>query len=128
MSHTKLTEEIRSATAWAKPSCIFQPSNEAELQRAIQVLTSQDVMFAICSGGHSPSPLAANISNGILIDMSLFDTLSYDAAANVAIVGAGQRWANVYAHLDQGNVTVVGGRVLDVGVGGLTQGGKILFT
>ena len=71
-----------------------------------------------------PSPLAANINNGVLIDMSLFNGVTYDTTKNVATVGAGQRWRNVYDHLDPYNVTVVGGRVLDVGVGGLTLGSE----
>lgn len=71
-----------------------------------------------------PSPLAANINNGVLIDMSMFDGVTYDAANNVATVGAGQRWSNLYNQLDPHNVTVVGGRVLDVGVGGLILGGE----
>lgn len=78
------------------------------------------------SGGHSPSPGAANINNGVLIDMSQFNQVTYDAANSLAIVGAGQTWSNVYNTLDQYNVTVVGGRVLDVGVGGLVLGGKSL--
>lgn len=69
-----------------------------------------------------PSPLAANINNGVLIDMALFNSVNYDAANSEAKVGAGQRWGNVYDALDAYNVTVVGGRVLDVGVGGLILG------
>lgn len=40
------------------------------------------------------------------------------------VVGAGQKWINLYNHLDPYNVTVAGGRVLDVGVGGLSLGCK----
>ncbi|KAL8695588.1 MAG: hypothetical protein Q9224_003321 [Gallowayella concinna] len=54
--------------------------------------------------------------------MSLFKGVQYDAANSVAKVGAGQRWGDVYKQLDAYNVTVVGGRVLDVGVGGLILG------
>jgi hypothetical protein len=41
-------------------------------------------------------------------------------------VGSGNRWKDVYTYLDQYAVTVVGGRVFDVGVGGLTLGCKEL--
>ena len=71
-----------------------------------------------------PSPLAANINNGVLIDMSMFNGVTYDAANDVAKVGAGQKWGDVYKQLDPHNVTVVGGRVLEVGVAGLTLGGE----
>ena len=71
-----------------------------------------------------PSPFAANIDDGVLIDVSQFNQVDYDAASNMAVVGAGQKWGNVYQHLDHYNVTVVGGRVLDVGVGGLILGSE----
>lgn len=69
-----------------------------------------------------PFPLAANINDGVLIDMALMNGVSYDAAHSEARVGAGQRWRDVYHALDSYKVTVVGGRVLDVGVGGLILG------
>jgi hypothetical protein len=39
-------------------------------------------------------------------------------------VGAGARWVDVYSSLEKDNLSVVGGRVSDVGVGGLTLGGS----
>ncbi|KAL8727258.1 MAG: hypothetical protein Q9181_005779 [Wetmoreana brouardii] len=42
----------------------------------------------------------------------MFEGISYDAANNIAKVGAGQRWGDVYNQLDAHNVTVVGGRVV----------------
>lgn len=90
----------------------------------VRHLTKQNIPFAIRSGGHSPSPFAANIDNGVLIDMSLFNHTQYNPSKNVATVGAGGRWLGVYNELDRYNVTVVGGRVVDVGVGGLILGCK----
>ena len=56
--------------------------------------------------------------------MSNFNQTDYDAAKNVVQIGAGMKWTDVYRSLDRYNVTVVGGRVLDVGVGGLILGGN----
>ena len=120
--HETGAKPFRSGTAWAKPTCIVQPADTSELQKAIRILTSRHVQFAIRSGGHMPSPLAANINKGVLIDMSMFNRVVYDAAQNVATVGVGMKWGEVYHQLDPYNVTVVGGRVLDVGVGGLILG------
>jgi hypothetical protein len=41
-------------------------------------------------------------------------------------VGPGVRWGQVYEFLDPYDVTVVGGRIPQVGVGGLLLGGKPL--
>ncbi|KAL8981369.1 MAG: hypothetical protein Q9205_003819 [Flavoplaca limonia] len=94
----------------------------ADLQRLARHLTRKNIPFAIRSGGHSPSPFAANIDNGVLIDMSSFNQTQYHPHRKVATVGAGGRWLGVYNELDRFNVTVVGGRVVDVGVGGLILG------
>jgi FAD/FMN-containing dehydrogenase len=113
----------RSQTAWGSPTCIVTPGSASQLALLVNVLVVNHVQFAIRSGGHSPNPGFANINNGVLIDMSLFNQVHYDASHNVALVGSGLTWGTVYTTLEQYNVTVVGGRVLDVGVGGLMLGG-----
>jgi hypothetical protein len=47
----------------------------------------------------------------------------YDQASNTATIGAGLTWDTVYSKLEPFGVTVVGGRVVGVGVGGVTLGG-----
>ncbi|TGJ87169.1 hypothetical protein E0Z10_g1588 [Xylaria hypoxylon] len=114
-------------TAWASPTCVIQPTTAHQVSRAIRYLSQSGVHFAIRSGGHSPAPLGANINDGVLFDMSGFNSVEYDAQLGVAIVGTGMRWGEVYRHLDQYNVTVVGGRIVEVGVGGLTLGSGLSY-
>jgi FAD/FMN-containing dehydrogenase len=68
-----------------------------------------DWYIAVRSGGHN---LAAsnNIDNGVTIDLGLLDGATYDKSTNLASVGPGGKWMNVYALLEQYNVSVVGGR------------------
>ncbi|KAI0111795.1 putative FAD-binding oxidoreductase [Daldinia grandis] len=120
--YPELRTENWSQTAWRHPSCIFRPNRVEQLQEALRLLLQSNVEFAIRSGGHSPDPRAANIDGGVLIDLSGFDTVEYDDSTDTVIVGSGLTWGDLYTQLDQFNVTVVGGRVLDVGVGGLTLG------
>ncbi|KAI1767900.1 putative FAD-binding oxidoreductase [Hypoxylon sp. FL1150] len=126
-SYEALSTENWSQTVWAKPACIVQPSCAEELASMVSTLVDWDVKFAVRSGGHSVVPGAANIQGGVLIDMSQFDTVEYDADKSVVAVGSGLRWKEVYTSLDPYNVTVVGGRVLEVGVGGLTLGGGLSY-
>ncbi|KAF2973143.1 hypothetical protein GQX73_g276 [Xylaria multiplex] len=114
-------------TAWASPTCVVQPKTTRQVSQAIRYLTQSGVHFAIRSGGHSPAPFGANINDGVLFDMSGFNSVEYDAQLGVAVVGTGMRWGSVYRHLDQYNVTVVGGRILEVGVGGLTLGSGLSY-
>lgn len=109
----------RSETARASPSCIVQPTSAADVQQIVKLLVNGDVPFAIRSGGHSPSPGAANINDGILIDMAALNKVTYNPESSTATVGTGNTWGTVYTTLDKYNVTVVGGRDLNVGVGGL---------
>ena len=90
--------------------------------KVVKQLQQNKIKFAIRSGGHLPSPDAANIDDGVLIDLGGFDKVEYNSERGVATIGSGLRWGEVYTQLDQFNVTVVGGRVLDVGVGGLILG------
>lgn len=100
------------------------PRTVDDLQAAISVLVEEDAQFAVRSGGHMPVTSAANIDNGVMIDMSSFTQIEYNAETSQVVVGTGLRWEHVYHHLDQYKATVVGGRVLDVGVGGLLLGCK----
>ncbi|KAI0117947.1 putative FAD-binding oxidoreductase [Nemania sp. FL0031] len=114
-------------TAWASPTCVIQPTTAQQVSRAVKYLAQRGVHFAIRSGGHSPAPLGANINDGVLFDMSGFNSVEYHAGQGVAVVGTGLRWGDVYHYLDQYNVTVVGGRILQVGVGGLTLGSGLSY-
>ncbi|KAK5632853.1 hypothetical protein RRF57_008568 [Xylaria bambusicola] len=117
----------RVQTAWASPTCVIQPTTAQQVSQAVSYLSRGGVHFAIRSGGHSPAPLGANINDGVLFDMSGFNSAQYDARLGVAVVGTGMRWGDVYRYLDQYNVTVVGGRILEVGVGGLTLGSGLSY-
>ncbi|KAI0517438.1 putative FAD-binding oxidoreductase [Xylaria bambusicola] len=114
-------------TAWASPTCVIQATTAQQVSQAVRYLSRGGVHFAIRSGGHSPAPLGANINDGVLFDMSGFNSVQYNARLGVAVVGTGMRWGDVYRHLDQYNVTVVGGRILGVGVGGLTLGSGLSY-
>ncbi|KAI1080958.1 FAD-binding domain-containing protein [Whalleya microplaca] len=122
IQYNDLVTENWSQTAWQSPTCIFQPNTVAELQVAIPIIVNANASFAIRSGGHSPIPDAAAIDAGILIDLPKFGGTRYDAESSVVVIGAGQRWGDVYAELDQYEVTIAGGRVPSVGVGGLMLG------
>lgn len=83
--------------------------------------------FAIRSGGHTPFAGAANIDNGVTIDLSRLNSVSLSSDRGVAHVGTGTRRIQVYQKLDPLNLTVVGGRVTGIGVGGFILGGGISY-
>ena len=72
---------------------------------------------------------AANIGpNGITIDLSALDQVLVSKDNNTVSIGGGSRWGDVYTKLEPYGLAVCGGRVFDVGVGGLLLGGTCLVT
>ncbi|CAG8960321.1 hypothetical protein HYFRA_00012395 [Hymenoscyphus fraxineus] len=125
--YTNLSRGHWSQTSWKQPSCIALPRSTSDVQILITSLVAENIPFAIRSGGHSPNPFDASIDAGVLIAMDNFNTVSYDDATKLASFGPGAKWNAVYSALDPYNLTVVGGRVLDVGVGGLTLGSGLSY-
>ncbi|KAK1243480.1 hypothetical protein MKX07_004108 [Trichoderma sp. CBMAI-0711] len=83
--------------------------------------------FAVKSGGHAAFAGASNVESGVTIDLIHLNQLALSADKTQASIGAGNMWYDVYAYLQPENVTVIGGRVSAIGVGGLTLGGGLSF-
>jgi FAD/FMN-containing dehydrogenase len=80
--------------------------------------------FAVRSGGHSTNKGYASVdSSGVLIDLASLNQVTISPDKSYVSVGPGQHWENVYGPLEKQGLTVVGGRVAEVGVGGLMLGG-----
>ncbi|KAK8084262.1 hypothetical protein PG997_005533 [Apiospora hydei] len=67
-----------------------------------------------------PVPGVAVVDGDVLIDLSRFAQIEYNAEHEKVVVGAGLRWRDVYDYLDPYGVTVVGGKGLDAGRYGLS--------
>ncbi|KAL9079555.1 MAG: hypothetical protein Q9157_001552 [Trypethelium eluteriae] len=113
-----------STAVWQIPSCAIIPNNEQDVSTAVKIISFLHVKFAIRSGGHSPSPGFSTIGQpGILIDMQKLNQIALSADHSTVTLGPGARWGDVYAALDQYDLGVIGGRLPNVGVGGLILGG-----
>lgn len=119
------------------PGCVVQPRDAQELSQAITILQQEqksrrlagraalEGVFAVRSGGHSPIPGAATIKGGPLIDLSLLREVTASEDGTSVTIGAGAKWKHVSQVLEKRGLAAVGGRNSDVGVGGLTLGGKL---
>jgi FAD/FMN-containing dehydrogenase len=87
----------------------------------------ENCRFAIRSGGHMMNAGAANIADGVTIDLRGLDFVELDKDDNVVSIGPGATWREVYAKLDPLGLSTTGGRTASVGVGGLTVGGGISY-
>ncbi|KAF2477208.1 FAD-binding domain-containing protein [Lindgomyces ingoldianus] len=123
----KAVAESWSQTCWESPACVIRPETSTQVSQALKIVTFLRTPFAIRSGGHSPNPGWAGLQDGVLIDLTKLNKLSISKDYHTVSVGPGARWGEVYQYLDPYNVTVIGGRVPQVGVGGLMLGGGISY-
>jgi hypothetical protein len=127
-TYTALTEDNWSQSCWLPAACVAQPARAADVQELVSALVAAKVPFAVRSGGHSPSPRDASIGRtGVLIAVDKLNQVTYDPSTTQVTLGAGAKWDAVYTLLDTHNVSMVGGRVMPVGVGGLTLGGGLSY-
>ncbi|KAG8159634.1 hypothetical protein KVR01_010271 [Diaporthe batatas] len=105
------------------PACAIQPRSAQHVATALKIIRQFNVPFAVRSGGHSPNPGFSSIQDGILIDLSRLDGITVSDDRATVSVGPGQRWGDVYTALDPYQVSVIGGRMPNIGVGGVILGG-----
>ena len=109
------------------PSCRFSPARAEDVSLAILTFRVTQCKFAVKSGGHGAFSGASNIEDGVTIDFINLTDVELSKDKKIASAGAGNTWYNVYEQLTPHNLTVIGGRVSPIGVGGLTLGGGISF-
>ncbi|KAI7675103.1 hypothetical protein KC318_g1162 [Hortaea werneckii] len=113
--------------AEVEPYCFFEPEDSVAVAVTILLSRLTKCPFAVKSGGHAAFANASNIGGGITINMAKMNEVKLSEDESVAKVGPGNTWYDVYTALEDRNLTVVGGRVADIGVGGLTLGGGVSF-
>ncbi|KAH9218626.1 hypothetical protein DL95DRAFT_423351 [Leptodontidium sp. 2 PMI_412] len=117
-----------NANADAIPACVVLPTNAQEVSAVIQILLKYpDVGFATKSGGHNANVGVASSDGGVLISMSQLNSITLSSDRKQAYLSPGARWMDAVGVLEPYNLTVVGGRLGDVGVGGLLIGCGLSF-
>ncbi|KAH7047422.1 FAD binding domain protein, partial [Macrophomina phaseolina] len=110
-----------------RPACVFKPTSATEVSVAVQLARLLQCPFAVKSGGHATFAGASNIPDGITIDFKLMNAITLSPERDQASIGPGNTWFDVYTALEPEGLAVIGGRVAEIGVGGLTLGGGISF-
>jgi FAD/FMN-containing dehydrogenase len=106
------------------PACIIQPSSSQDVSTAMQIINQHSCHFAVKSGGHAMFAGGPNAVGGITINLKNLNGVDLSQDEATVSVGPGNRWGNVYQKLEPKGLTVVGGRVSHVGVGGFMLGGR----
>ena len=110
------------------PYCYVKPTRAQDVSDAVVALRAVNAVatcpFAVRGAGHHTVPGIANINSGVTIDLGYINSTTLSSNKSLAYVGSGARWGSVYATLGAEGLAVLGGRESDIGVGGLTTGGK----
>ncbi|KAL1955951.1 hypothetical protein VTO42DRAFT_7936 [Malbranchea cinnamomea] len=110
-----------------QPACIFQPTSSTQVAIALLISRLVHCPFAVKSGGHAAFAGSSSVPDGLTIDLRRLNTIKLSSDKKSVKVGAGNRWLDVYNATTAQGVVPVGGRVADIGVGGLTLGGGVSF-
>ncbi|EDU45578.1 FAD binding domain containing protein [Pyrenophora tritici-repentis Pt-1C-BFP] len=109
----------------AKPICIFRPEEALDVSSLILLSRLTQCPFAVRSGGHAAFAGASSIDGGITILFERMKQLTLSKDKKIASIQPGNLWFDIYKTLAKDNLTVAGGRVGDIGIGGLVTGGGI---
>jgi FAD/FMN-containing dehydrogenase len=95
-----------------------------DVVRAVKVARQRGLPIAVRSGGHSMAGFSTT-DGGLLVDLSLMDSLSIDPDRRVATVEPGLTWGAYSERANSYGLATPAGDNATVGVGGLTLGGGI---
>ncbi|KAL3444165.1 hypothetical protein BJX65DRAFT_311132 [Aspergillus insuetus] len=109
------------------PACIFVPDVDKDVSALVLISQLTKCPFAAKSGGHAAFTGSSNSDGGITVLFRDLNEITLNKDRSVASIEPGNTWGDVYTALEPYGLAVVGGRVSDIGVGGLTTGGGISY-
>lgn len=111
-----------------KPYLVARPSSTIDVAAILKYCDTHEIRVTSKSGGHGAAGYCLN-SGGIVIDLSLLNSIRPNESDSVLAVGMGTRWIDVYNHLQKGSLEymAVGGGCGPVGLGGFLLGGGYSF-
>jgi hypothetical protein len=105
-----------------RPDAVSRPVDGADVRDAVRFCTGKGVRVRARSGGHSYAGYST-AAHGVVLDLRELATITVDARAGTATVGAGVQLIDLYSRLAHSGVTVPGGSCPSVGIAGVTLGG-----
>lgn len=111
-------QEVRSA-------CRVTPTSSQQVSEIIDRLTIHWCRFAVKSGSHARNANDSVSAGGVTIDLVDMKSVEMLKDPSWAKVGAGHVLGSLYTSLEAKNLSFVGGRAADVGLGGYLLGGGL---
>jgi FAD/FMN-containing dehydrogenase len=116
-----------SRTVWnamidRKPALVARCAGAADVIAAVQFARAHDLLLSIKGGGHNVAGLAV-CDGGLMLDLSLMQSIRVDPHAQIARVEPGVVWGELDRETHAFGLATPGGVVATTGVAGLTLGG-----
>jgi len=105
-----------------RPALIARCSSAADVVAAVQFGRDNDIPIAVRGGGHSAAG-KGTCDDGIVVDLSLMNTVEVDAGKRTARAGGGTTWGAFDAATQEQGLATPGGVISTTGIAGLTLGG-----
>ena len=99
------------------------PNSTDDVSFGLVNLAQLRYQSAVWGGGHMFWPGLANVAAGVAIDLSSITNVTVSPDRKTTSAGGDARWGAIYSQLDARNLSIVGGRVFDIGIGGFALGG-----
>jgi FAD/FMN-containing dehydrogenase len=107
------------------PQTIARPKTSHEVSLLVKEAAQTNAAVAIRGAGHTPWEGAANIDDGMTIDLRGVRGINLRTETSSVEIAAGETWGSVYDRLALDGLATTGGRVARVGIMGLTLGGQL---
>jgi FAD/FMN-containing dehydrogenase len=105
-----------------RPAMIVQPSDTADVTRALQFASERDLLISVRGGGYDWAGRAVK-SGALVLDLALMASTRVDAAQKAAWAGGGASTRQVMSEAATHSLSAVGGAIGGVGIAGFTLGG-----
>ncbi len=122
------TVSIDNGRVELAPMLVALAETAKDIGQVVKYCGEQDIPLTIKSGGHSAAGYCLN-GSGIVLDLSLMNSITPTSKSNVFSIGTGSTWINVYNYLKthESPFTAVGGGCPSVALGGFLLGGGYSF-
>lgn len=107
-----------------RPFAIIRCRELDDIRCGLEFARANELLLAVRGGGHSVAGFST-VDSGIVLDLSLMNTVRIESAARTVTCGPGATWGDFDSGAGRFGLATTGGIVPDTGVAGLTLGGGL---